>query len=83
MMRTMKYDARLETRTRIGKVLLDIKRDLNHIKAKHSTLQKLIMDLQKKIKPNTLILTKADGGNTIVVMDKDDYTKKGGVIYNE
>ena len=33
-------------------------------------------ELQNKIKQNHLILTKADKGNIIVVMDKDDHTKK-------
>ena len=34
------------------------------------------MKLQQKIKRNLLILTKEDKGNTIVIMDGGDYTKK-------
>ena len=37
------------------------------------TLQTRVMELQKKIKRNNLILTKADPRNSIVVMDKGDY----------
>jgi len=62
----MRYDTRSGARTRIGKVLLDIKGDLHYTKTRHSTL---------KMKRNNLILTKANKGNTIVVMDKDDYIK--------
>ena len=72
----MKYDKRLEARTRIGELRLDIKGDLNHTEARYSTLQTRVMLLHMKIKRNHLILTEADKGNTIVVMDKGDYTKR-------
>ena len=69
----MKYNKRPEARTRIGKVLLDIKGDLIHTEvSKRSTLQTRVMDLQKKIKWNNIMLTEADNGNTIMVMYKGD-----------
>ena len=63
VIRTMKYNERPEARTRIGKVLLDSKGDLNHTKARYFTLQTRVMKLQKKMKRNNLILTKSDKGN--------------------
>ena len=35
-----------------------------------------MMELQKKMKRNNLILTKANKENKIVVMDRGDYTKE-------
>ena len=71
----MKYDERPEAKTRIGKVLLDIKGDLNNTEAR-------MMELQKKMKRNNLILTKTDKGDKIVVLDRSVYTKKEKIIYN-
>ena len=65
VMQTMKYDARTEARTRIEDTLLDNKEDLSYIEVRHHTLQKWVMELQKKIRWNNLILTKVDKGNTM------------------
>jgi hypothetical protein len=38
--------------------------------------KKLVQKLQEKLEQNNLILTKADKGNTIVIIPKDDYHRK-------
>lgn len=83
VLRTMRYDTRPEAQTRIGKVLLDFKEDLNHTNARYRTFQKRVMELQNKIKCYDLVLTKADKENTVMIMLKDDYTTKSEAFVME
>ena len=76
VIQTMEYDVRPEARTKIGKVLLDIKESLCRTNDRTQVMQRKVTDLQKKIRQNNLILTKADKGNTVVLMDKEEYTQK-------
>ena len=56
----MKYDKRLEARTRIGELRLDIKGDLNHTEARYSTW---VIELLKKIRTQQSNSDKGNCGN--------------------
>jgi hypothetical protein len=48
----------------------------SHITKLASIEKKLIQNLQGKLEENNLMITKADKGNTLIIISKEDYHKK-------
>jgi len=75
-----------EIRTKIGNAILELKQRAQKIKKIDVQTKKFdqrTKKLNQKIKDNNLILTKADKGNTTVIMNKNEYINKVEKFVNE
>jgi hypothetical protein len=60
----------------INKEKTQIEKRTNHKTRQESIEKKIITNLKKKIKEHNLIVTKADKGNTLVIIEQNEYHQK-------
>lgn len=72
-----------QIRYEVSNIIERINKNCHKKKKGDELLQKQINKLKKKIKENGLIVTKADKGNTTVIMKKEEYIKKAEQFIKE
>lgn len=66
-----------QMRFEVSRIVEEIKEKKNKQERRNKREQMQIRKLKKKIKDNNIMLTKADKGNAVVVIEKEEYVKKG------